>query len=316
MAEVLWQCIQVRFELDQEWQRELVFQKMNEAWRAAKSILVAKVNAASNEEERLKLQPANIKSLHEWKDFLKEKTSANFKAKSNNLKELRNKKLKVQHTMSHKGYARLTAEMKAKHKSINMKKIERDTSNSSSTNLKEDALCKVLGPEKPGHLRTFGKGVTLTKLALLSQLSGHIAQVHEQDAQFKSQVVHLQNTIDGLKKNQVQNAAMNGGTPIVSPLRVTTNPDSNNCKLLDWMGTGEVVAEGRWSSSDPNERVHHISLGPNAMRVWVEVVKKREVFLWRPMSDMVYIEEAKGTTVAWPADKVLMDSSSMSGSMG
>jgi hypothetical protein len=79
MAEVLWQCIQVRFELDQEWQRELVFQKMNEAWRAAKSILVAKVNAASNEEERLKLHPANIKSLHEWKDFVKEKTSANFK---------------------------------------------------------------------------------------------------------------------------------------------------------------------------------------------------------------------------------------------
>ncbi|KAH7849327.1 hypothetical protein Vadar_016355 [Vaccinium darrowii] len=97
------------------------------------------------------------------------------------------------------------------------------------------------------------------------------------------------------------------------PSRVTNNPGSNNCKLLDWMGTGEVVAAGHWSSSDPNERVHHIPLGPNAMRVWVDVVKKREVFLRRPTSDILYIEEAKGTTVAWPADKVLMDSSSMPG---
>ncbi|KAH7846159.1 hypothetical protein Vadar_010583 [Vaccinium darrowii] len=192
-----------------------------------------------------------------------------------------------------------------------MKKIERDTPNLSSTNFKEDALCKVLGPEKNGRLRTFGKGVTRTKLSFLSQLNGHIAQLHEENVQFKSQVAHMQNAIDELKKNQDQNAATTEETPtphIVSPSRVTTNLNSSTCKLLVWMGTGEVVAEGRWSSSDPNDSVHHIPLGPNAMRVWVDLVKKREVYLWRPTSDMLYIEDAEGTTVAWPADKVLMDS--------
>ncbi|KAH7865218.1 hypothetical protein Vadar_003782 [Vaccinium darrowii] len=128
----------------------------------------------------------------------------------------------------------------------------------------------------------------------------------------------MQNSIDELKKNQALNTATTEGpqtTPIVSPSlcvalllnRVTTNPDTD-CKLLHWTGTEEVVVEGRWSSSDPNERFHHISLGPNATRVWVDIAKNGAAFLWRPTSDMQTVEEAVGTTVAWHADKVLMDS--------
>ncbi|KAH7858302.1 hypothetical protein Vadar_022161 [Vaccinium darrowii] len=153
------------------------------------------------------------------------------------------------------------------------------------TNLTEDALCKVLGPEKHGRLRTFGKGVTLTKLSVLSQMSSHLAQLHEENVQYKSQVAHMQDTIDDLKKNQAQNAAMAEGTPttpIVSPSRQLQ-------VAFDWTRMGEVVAEGRWSSNDPNELVHHIPLGPNAMRVWVDVPKKGEAFcgglqvLWKTL---------------------------------
>ncbi|KAH7839622.1 hypothetical protein Vadar_006403 [Vaccinium darrowii] len=141
-------------------------------------------------------------------------------------------------------------------------------------------------------------------------MSGHIAQLHEENAQYKSQVAHMQNTIDELMKNQASNTATIEGmtegrqtTPIVSPSRVTTNPNSD-CKLLHWTGTEEVVAEGRWSSSDPNEHAHHIPLGPSAMRVWVDVAKNGAAFLWRPTSDMETIEDAVGTTVAWPVDKI------------
>ena len=88
----------------------------------------------------------------------------------------------------------------------------------------------------------------------------------------------------------------------------SVNSLSNKCQLLDWMGLGEVVAEGHWSSSDPNALVHHIPIGPNAMRVWVDVVKKPEAFLWRTAADMTYIEEAIGTTVAWPTNKVVINS--------
>ncbi|XP_058186184.1 uncharacterized protein LOC131303364 [Rhododendron vialii] len=79
MAEILWQSIKVRFNLHEEWHRQMVFRRMNEDWRASKSILVKKIRNASNEEERLKLQPDNVKSLHDWKDFVKEKTSKEFK---------------------------------------------------------------------------------------------------------------------------------------------------------------------------------------------------------------------------------------------
>ncbi|KAK2648715.1 hypothetical protein Ddye_016204 [Dipteronia dyeriana] len=37
----------------------------------------------------------------------------------------------------------------------------------------------------------------------------------------------------------------------------------------DWMGSGELVVECRWSSSDPNA---HVPIGPNAIRVWVDRV--------------------------------------------
>lgn len=86
----------------------------------------------------------------------------------------------------------------------------------------------------------------------------------------------------------------------------TTLPKlTNKCKLLDWVGTGEVVAEGRLMPSDPKDLVHHVPLGPNAVRVWVDVAKHPDAFLWRPTSEMSTIEEAISSNVAWPADKIL-----------
>ena len=84
---------------------------------------------------------------------------------------------------------------------------------------------------------------------------------------------------------------------------VTTNTP-HKCLLLDWIGSGEVIAEGRWSSNDPSVLVHHVPLGPNAVRVWVDTVKIPNSFLWRPTSDIIVIDDALGTTVAWPMDKV------------
>ncbi|XP_058225044.1 uncharacterized protein LOC131334155 isoform X3 [Rhododendron vialii] len=122
-------------------------------------------------------------------------------------------------------------------------------------------------------------------------------------------ILHLQKqTISLETSHQAQNPATEGAptAPIVSPSSVnTTNPHSGKCILLDWMGTGDVVAEGCWSSSDPSATVHHVPIGPNTMRVWVVVPKKPEMFLWRQTSFMTTIEEAVGSTVAWPADRFL-----------
>ena len=80
----------------------------------------------------------------------------------------------------------------------------------------------------------------------------------------------------------------------------------DKCKLLDWSGIEEIVAEGRKVSSDPNEEVNHIPLGPNAMKVLVDISHKPDSFLWRPTSDMTCIKHAQGKTIAWPVERVII----------
>uniref|UniRef100_A0A803NKM0 Uncharacterized protein n=1 Tax=Cannabis sativa TaxID=3483 RepID=A0A803NKM0_CANSA len=43
----------------------------------------------------------------------------------------------------------------------------------------------------------------------------------------------------------------------------------NACYMLDWSDT--IVAEGRWIYSDPNIEIHGLPLGPEFMRLWVDV---------------------------------------------
>ncbi|TXG47569.1 hypothetical protein EZV62_026863 [Acer yangbiense] len=38
--------------------------------------------------------------------------------------------------------------------------------------------------------------------------------------------------------------------------------ESNKCKLLHWIGSGEVVAEAEIDCTDPTTSVHHMILGP------------------------------------------------------
>ena len=73
--------------------------------------------------------------------------------------------------------------------------------------------------------------------------------------------------------------------------------------MLDWADV--IVAEGRWDSSDPKVTVHGKALGPDFMRVWVDVVILPESYLFRPNNAMLTIQEALGSTVAWPSKKVV-----------
>lgn len=57
-------------------------------------------------------------------------------------------------------------------------------------------------------------------------------------------------------------------------------------------------------STDPEDRVHFVPLGPNASKVWVELSKISDAGVWRPNSEVQFISDAVGTTVAWPNDKI------------
>lgn len=81
----------------------------------------------------------------------------------------------------------------------------------------------------------------------------------------------------------------------------------NKCKLMDWSKKDEVVAEGRWQSKDPKALVNGLPLGPNAVKVFADVVLQPETFLWRPTPEMIYLEESLMSYVAWPANKVVFE---------
>lgn len=61
----------------------------------------------------------------------------------------------------------------------------------------------------------------------------------------------------------------------------------NQCKLMDWNGLEEIVAEGRWQSRDPCVLVNGLPLGPKAVKVFVDAVLQPHSFLWRPTPEML-----------------------------
>lgn len=73
--------------------------------------------------------------------------------------------------------------------------------------------------------------------------------------------------------------------------------------LVDWSGSDENVAEGRIISSEPDDFVNDIPLGPLAVKLLVESAIKPDAFLWRPATGMYNVEQAVGEMIAWPVNK-------------
>ncbi|XP_020889950.1 uncharacterized protein LOC110230714 [Arabidopsis lyrata subsp. lyrata] len=81
---------------------------------------------------------------------------------------------------------------------------------------------------------------------------------------------------------------------------------NQKCKLMDISGKRRVVGEGRVHSIDPDQKVHHVRLGANAARVWVDVVKIDDAAVWRPSDEIEYMRDSLGSSIAWPMDKLVI----------
>ncbi|XP_050945397.1 uncharacterized protein LOC107992334 isoform X2 [Cucumis melo] len=168
--------------------------------------------------------------------------------------------------------------------------------------------------------------MTRSKLSLLSQQDHKYKVLEKEYLKMKEEMVEMKTMKDEmiemkalmlsyLKKQTEPTEELSNATtsvlkrlnipPMPSPSSINNNSQTK-CKLLDWYGSGEIVTEGRWSSNDPTALVHHVPIGPHAIRVWVDVAKKSNAYLWRPTSEMTCIEEALGSTFAWPSDKVII----------
>ncbi|KAK9206382.1 hypothetical protein WN943_016657 [Citrus x changshan-huyou] len=205
-----------------------------------------------------------------------------------------------------------------------LKETLQDPSQHSSNNLRDDALSQVLGPDN-SHLRAIGKGVTISKLAILSQKDSIIAKLTQEHDEIKKENAEMKQQQDEMKKtlsdmrslveelqkrqshfHETKASGNPPKTPLTSPMSVKAIPNITKCKMLDLEGPDTVVAEERWSSSDPNALVHHIPLGSNVVRVWVDIARQPLKFLWKVTHYMTTIEESVGSTIAWLADRVIM----------
>ncbi|KAJ0080106.1 hypothetical protein Patl1_23757 [Pistacia atlantica] len=235
-----------RYKLDQEWQKHYVLKEMGALWRTSKSRLVSNIKMAKNEDERMALKPDNIKSISEWKKFVEQKLGPRFKGKSEEMKNRRKKQ--TYYKGGRRGYARMTEDIKKKTGKQVVSRVEvwieaHKKKNGEPINTKTAEAIENLqqmGNDSSLPTPTNLREDVITKILGLDK-GGHVR---------------------GLGRGIVK-----------------TIPHKTKCKLLDWSGSTEVVAEG--------PKV------PNA-------------FLWRSAFEMVFVEDAIGSTVAWPSDKVVL----------
>ena len=71
------------------------------------------------------------------------------------------------------------------------------------------------------------------------------------------------------------------------------------------MRKGIVVVEAEIDSKDPYAKVHHLELGPDYWRVSVKKVLV-SVSLPRPTNDLLTLDDALNSFVAWPIKYIVL----------
>ncbi|XP_048637504.1 ABC transporter F family member 4-like [Brassica napus] len=166
-----------RFNLTEEWQKDVVFKQMGCLWRASKSRLSFMVRATKNKAQLQKMKPNNIQSATSWNNWVKGRCTSAFQEQSDKYRELR--KGQIPHTTSRKGMIRLADDVKKNtsdpkqvtrtkvwvaghthsdrrpvHEEFadtieKIKRIDSEMDSSSADNIGEDAVSQVLGKDKP-----------------------------------------------------------------------------------------------------------------------------------------------------------------------
>ena len=67
------------------------------------------------------------------------------------------------------------------------------------------------------------------------------------------------------------------------------------------------MAEAEIASTDPISQVHSIPLGPDCYKVWVLDILISKVPLFRHSNEFACLDDAKGSTVAWPHKYIHFD---------
>ncbi|XP_075514193.1 uncharacterized protein LOC142549237 isoform X2 [Primulina tabacum] len=273
MKNKMWCCLQLNYKVE-EWEKHSIFQKLGKLWRDRKSklqIIIREVDDGRVAGRDLCLLKPEFLDQNQWDLFVKKTRSSPFQEKSEKFKAMRGKQIH-NHTMSRRGYARLAHIMEKTSSAdtpITRTKVWVEGHKKKNGQPSGEAVGeKMVGSGGSiGIENDIGSGCDINRL----KKSGNDDNVNQHQVASQS---NLKNVCHG------------------------DISENTKCKLLHWCGDG-VVAEGRIASTDPTVKVHHVPLGGSCWKVWVDRVLVEQVDLIRPNSEMIFLDDAVGSTVAW-----------------
>nr|XP_011463624.1 PREDICTED: uncharacterized protein LOC105351335 [Fragaria vesca subsp. vesca] len=211
----LWELLMQKYIVDVCF-KGFVLQQMGKLWRSWKSELSVEIRkileAKSTKTERTnlltKLKPQDVSTM-EWDQFVKERMSDKWLAKSMKMREIRAKQT-LTHTMSQKGYARTEDEHNKQHPDKPLTKPQlwitahvskKKTSEANAAKIAppnddgEDILTQILDKERNGRIRGLREGVTKTKLYAQSQSDARYQKIEAQLNAVTAKYTKLENIL-------------------------------------------------------------------------------------------------------------------------
>ncbi|KAL5732386.1 hypothetical protein ACOSQ2_032078 [Xanthoceras sorbifolium] len=289
------------------------------------------------------LKPTNITN-EDWSQFVSNRLSSEFDIISSKYSNLA-KKNKAPHTTSRKGLARLREDLRAKksvesgdledtevdrvetwiagHKHKDGTPVTEDAeeiikqlegiSRNQATSISDDAVSQVLGKEHRGRVRGLGGGITPTKVNASVVGKQTTTQLREemkkQNKRHEDEMKRQQDEMNAVKQQLKGLQSFVFNMQSISKASTShmdgSSEKGKKCKLLHWMGNGEVVAEVEIDCTDPQAMVHHMILGPDCWRVSVKKILVSKVPLYPATTECMILDDALNSFIAWPAKYVI-----------
>ncbi|MCL7030765.1 hypothetical protein MKW94_010296 [Papaver nudicaule] len=200
-----------------------------------------------------------------------------------------------------------------------IKKAQAEQGGESGSTVTDDILAIALGDkDKPGRLRGIGFGPTRKKLETQSHYKKLLKDCQDKFEAMNDRLVTLESgNASNNRASTSRTVCANGTasppigfgpdstTPTSSPNGVQKPFKGQECKLLSWYNEGEVVDDATIFETDPEKVVHGFLLGFGAYSVCVLCAHVQKAHLFRPTSEFQFVDEAEGSFVAWPKDKIL-----------
>ncbi|KAK9187367.1 hypothetical protein WN944_018761 [Citrus x changshan-huyou] len=344
--EVLWTTVKQKFIIDDH-KKENILARMRKLWTDYKSRLSISIREAFQMPDAIRklklLKPKDVTD-EEWKKFVAHRLSKDWKERSEKFQQLRATQTEP-HTTSRKGMAQTRDEMIKNYPSSgtrvnvwlksrtrkngqpinaaaaesmkNLEEISAMSTEEDETSLKNDGIAKLKGDERPGCVKGMGFGVTPSKVAAQVQGNRKVKKLENDLKELSDRFTEFQNFFMSRRRfskdhvniddNLDNNLAPTPQSFEDSTAIPNTPTNGDTCKLLNWLGTGEVVAKGMIAATNLEALVHHVQLGPDYYKVWVDEVNKPSLSLVRPTQEFFNLGDAKGSTIAWPIKYITLD---------